>query len=532
MKSVGPRIHVPKYGGPPGSKGQVTAAAKLDPKQAAALAQSQKTAAEAEQKKQEEAAQADTLTNTATDISQEEQLQQNIPQQRQQDRLQKQQRGTEQKSSYHKSSADQAATQVPKQFGHKANFNPEVAKKIVQQIAQDFEPPAFMTREQFHEILEQSPRLAKQILEKPSHEMRQRFIRDGVLKHHPQGARLQQKLAEQAQRQQQQAEQGRGAREIAEDILKKGDIVQIFRLRHQSEDKDAFRNILRHEMAKAKARALQEKVQGIKQQAEGQGGEGKARGVNRPVAGTDIVKQALAQKLANSSAASSFESILQQVLAGSKAVPNLPDGVKAKFLLKSDAQWQQFFQNVLGLKSAEVKSQAQFEKLTYALYRGMFQRAQEGKKAAVVDLIFSENEEHKFSQILLDDEMAELLKTLSPGDEISKEVLKKLGEELLYLKLAHVVNQAQLTEDQKQNILKEFQRQFSSASRDKLETALIASRQQKQPEPESPPFVYAGNQFDRKEEKQGQPKFSMLVFYTALAGLLAIALFLAFKFLL
>lgn len=454
-----------------------------------------------------------------------------LTQRQQQDKHQADRRSTEQKSTYQKKSSDQEPAQVPKQFGHKINVNVQVAKAVASQLAEQFDAPAFISKETFKQILEERPKLAKQILEKPTQEARQRFIKDSMFKFHPQAARIQQKMAEQAQRQQ-QAEQGQVMQDMAEDVLKKGDLVQLFRLRHKSEDKDNFRNIMRNELAKAKARALQEKVQGIKQQAEGGGGGAQARGVNRTTQIADPAKSALAQKLANASSASAFEALLQKALAGSKLVPGLPDGIKAKFLLKGSAEWQAFFKNVFQLQGAEVQSQAQLEQLAYALYRGIYTKAESGKSTLVADLVFDEAGEHKFAQIALDDELAEIFKKLNPGEEISKELLKKLGEELTYLKLAHVVNQAQLSEEQKTAILKEFQKQFSTGSRDKLENALIAMRQSKrEEEKDPPPFVYAGNQFDKKEERHGPPKLFMALLYTVFGVTAAVLVFILARYL-
>lgn len=319
-----------------------------------------------------------------------------------------------------------------------------------------------------------------------------------------------------------------------EDNLTRGEIVQLFRMRNQFEKKDEAKSLLRHELAKARHEARQ-KVQALKYQNESAGHKEEAQGLEKTGdAKGDALKDQLAQKLSQSSSESEFENILQQVLAGEESVPELPEGMRARFAAKTDAEWEGFFKNALSLSSSEVESEGQLDKLIEALFRGVYKRGADGKMLLVSDLSFTEGgevAEHKFSRIALaDPELVKAFGNLKPGDVISQELMKKIGDQFLFVQLLHMVDQLAVTEEQKKTILREYRQQLSSSSKKGLEDALIRNRSQDESQAKPSPLPsYAGDLFNKKERHIGPPKFLMWMIYGVAAVAVVIILTILFR---
>ncbi|HLD44073.1 MAG TPA: hypothetical protein VJC18_01455, partial [bacterium] len=242
---------------------------------------------------------------------------------------------------------------------------------------------------------------------------------------------------------------------------------------------------------------------------------------------SDLAKQQLAAKLSQSGSQSKFEQILQQVLAGNKtATQELAEGLKARFLIKTDAEWEAFFKNVLALDSTEVQSQAQLSKMIEALFRGLYKKPGTDQTLLIADLAMNENgevSENKFSKLALNDPaLQDLFGQLKPGDVIPPALLQKLGQEFEFIKLVNLLQLVVLSEAQKADILKAYRQQHSPEMQRRLEQALLGQREDdaKRERDNQAPFVYAGHVFEKPEQHKGNPKLFMSLFY-GVAGITA-----------
>lgn len=334
-------------------------------------------------------------------------------------------------------------------------------------------------------------------------------------------------------------EQTTGERQASEEVLKRGEVGQLFRMRHKFEKKDDAGKVLRYELAKARQEA-KEKVKALKYQNEGGGHKEDANRLALRTARVakegDALKERLSEKLKTTAGESAFEQVLQQVLDGGESVPDLPESVRARFTAKTEAEWEEFFKNALSLQSSEIESEGQLDKLVEALFRGLYRRGADGKMMLVSDLTFAgeagaDPAEYKFSRIALNDpELLSLLEKLKPGNVIDKELLKKIGDQFLFTQLLHVVDQLAVSEEQKKAILKEFRQQVSSSSRLGLEKALAKRRERDTNAGiPTPSAAYAGDPFHKKERHIGPPKFLMYMVYGVLTVTVAMILFILFR---
>jgi hypothetical protein len=159
----------------------------------------------------------------------------------------------------------------------------------------------------------------------------------------------------------------------------------------------------------------------------------------------------------------------------------------------------------------------------------LYRRGADGKLMLVSDLAFSENgeiAEHKYSRVPLgDEELVKLLEKFKPGDVIGEDLMRRLGEEFMFIRLAHVVAEAAITEEQKKSILREFRQQVSSSAQRGLENELARRRKPRaESELPNPAAAYAGDQHDKKQRHLGPPKFLMYMIYAVIAIGTAMAL--------
>lgn len=403
---------------------------------------------------------------------------------------------TQDDSEFQQQSKQGFDTKVPERFGHKININPEIAR---QKTGENEDAAQGLKKEFF-----------KQFSREPNAKELKKLIQDRVLeKYTSLKEKMRAKLAEQQAR-----EQGKSAREGSHEILQRADLGLLFQLRHQVQEQQILRQLLSHTIAKEKQLLEQRRVQAMK--AKGDLSEkAETQKTNRTLLTADAAKLALARKLERSGAESRFETLLQRALSGGKTVPSLPAEIAARFGLKTDAEWQAFFRNVMNLNSAEMKTQGRLAEFLSGLFRGVFQKAGAGQ-TLVADFVFKGLGEQKFSQVPIDNALAEIFAKLNPGDPIPMEVMRNLGEDFVFLQLAHIVAQANLTEEQKQAILREFQKQMSTSSRTKLEMALMSARK-KDDGKKKDPFAWAGDQFDKKERYLGKSQLVMLLIYSLVA---------------
>jgi len=419
----------------------------------------------------------------------------------------------EKATRFQQSQGQEKAAKLPRQFGHKINTSPEAAKRG--QLPQNL-PDSLPKNQQMRNPRGQSQAQRPQPGSRDYRMAAQHRYFKGPGKNSP----LQHKLNQRAQLLQNQ--QANAQRQATGEPLKKGEILQLARLRNNADNKDRFRSVIRNEIAKQRAQQAR-RVQSVNYQAESSEEEQQTQKAEKSLANRfDSKKQQIVQKLKN--AVSKFEQVLQRVLSGSqKAVPTLPDGTTAKFLAKSNSEWNQFFKNVSNMNSTEIDSQGEMSELMNALFRGLFTKSANGKLMLVTDLSFSDEgflAENKYSQVEIKNaKLADALKNLKPGETINPELLKQLGGEFDFIKLATMIQLANLTDAQKQEILKSFRQGGSPEAVKKLERQLQQKREedQRNTKDKPVPFVYAGTQFDNKQRFKGKTRLFMLFFYCIMA---------------
>lgn len=436
------------------------------------------------------------------------------------------------KSRFSQGLKETRGSDLPQQFGRKMNLNPEVARQN-QQTTQQKDPgqQQSLTRESGKEGLARFE-ARRPMPQNPQPRVRSALLQDRVFQGPLKGTPTHQKLKSQFQNQQQrQTGQRQAEQEGQKYLLKRGELGQLFRLRHKFQKKEEFKSYFKYEKARTQ-KSEKQKVQGIRYQTEGHQKQKEAAELQKAQqVKNNAFKDQMSQKLQMSASESKFEQVLQKVLAGQKSVPKLEEGLRARFAAKTEEQWNQFFQNALSLNSAEVKSQGLFSKMIEALFRGLFQKSGSGQMMLVSDLAMSQDGdvvEHKYSQIPIEDaEVLELLKQLKPGDPISQDLLKKLGEEFAYLKLAHALEQMTVSDEEKKRVLKEFRQQFSKSAQNDLERALARHRDQENKH--KLPFEYARDDTTPKERYIGPPKFFMYMLYAVGGVTLMIILYILFR---
>lgn len=420
--------------------------------------------------------------------------------------------------------------ELPQQLGHKINVNQQVATSRQnlgdkasagqqgQNTASEAEGKNTSRQQSQFSTKQPSSKVYKQLLAQPSFQ--------GGLK----GTPLHQKLLKRAV---EQNIQKQIMYADPQESLEKGDILQLFSMRHKSKNKKDLKQIIKHEIARAKNKLKQTRVNSLKHQT-GSKHQKETHKMMQKKLSSDRIGQQLQKHLQAASKESPFERVLQKVLAGKQSVPNLPEGVRAKFLQKTTAEWRQFFKNVLGTNSQLVKSNADVNQLIEALFRGIY-TGEEGGEYLILDLALSEDGEaveYKYSQLLLEDgELAKLFKKMHPGELLAGDLLKQLGEELQFLKLMTAIQLAVMTEEEKKANLNKMRQAMRGSVRDDLENALIKKRNgdQKKRESQKEPFVYAGNQFDNKEERKGKQTFFLYLAYTIAIAALSIGMYFLIK---
>ncbi len=323
---------------------------------------------------------------------------------------------------------------------------------------------------------------------------------------------LYQKLMQQALPQQASAAAMAANSRLAEPLTK-GEILQMFRMRHQADEKERFKEVIKNEVAKLRE-AQSKKVQSVKYQADSQKQkEVEARQEIRAHT-LDAKRTQIAARLQMGQISSRFEAVLQKLLGGEKPVPQLPQGVAARFAAKTGEAWNSFFKNVLGQGSVVAEAQGELKSLIEALYRGVYTDTATGETRLVADLAFSKEGEvleNKYSQLkLADPKLADELNKLIPGDTLSQATLEKLGDKLDLMILVHVITQLAVSEEDKQKFLKSLRQQHSSGAQRTLEDALQKKRDDdKKSATDTLPFPVQV----RPERFTGSPKIYMWLFY-------------------
>lgn len=428
-------------------------------------------------------------------------------------------------TGFQRDTSHMTGARLPRQLGHKIPLQRQAQPQPT--LAEPPKAPPGQGR-LAHGEFPLARAVHKPLPKQPTPEMYKAVARERIFRGPLKDSPLHQQLLQRAI-QRQVAGQQRGGEPVKP--LEKGALLQMFRLRHKAEQKKNLLSVLKFELAKAKE--ARQKVQSIRYQTQSREQQKVVQQSQRAqLARMNTAKAQLAQKL-QTGVKSKFEEVLQKVLSGQKAVPDLPDGVRARFALKSQAQWQAFFQNATKQGSVLQKAQAKLTRVIEALFRGLYKA--DGKTMVVADLALAaggEVVENKFSQIkLADPKLLAALKKLTPGDVLGPEILKQLGQEFDFIRLAHLIQAAALTQDQQNQILKTLRQTHSPESQKQLELALFHHREEarRNQERKKEPFVWAGDQFDKKERHPGRQKLFMYMLYGVITFTVSLIVFLLIR---
>ncbi len=178
-----------------------------------------------------------------------------------------------------------------------------------------------------------------------------------------------------------------------------------------------------------------------------------------------------------------FALILHEVLEEEKKLEKSLDGNDPHFPGKKD--WQEFFARMLNTGNQEKQAKTSFDSLMSMIFRGLFKNRGE-KNVMVGDFKFlqgGKRKEEKFAQLTIDDEeLLALLSNLEPGQSITTEMLQKyLGDELSYLKLAHIaekISQGAQADAAGKNVTFNPKGSIDLFSQARLERSLLNSRKE------------------------------------------------------
>lgn len=271
----------------------------------------------------------------------------------------------------------------------------------------------------------------------------------------------------------------------------KQNIRQLFNMRQQISDRGALRQVIRHE------------IQQLRNQL---------KSTNQ---GTKTSPSMLAEKIKNQVGESEFENVLKQVLQGKESIKGLAQGKKAQFAAKSAEGWKSFFAGVLQQGSVEKAAAQKNSAIGDMLFRGMFkQLSQEPGMTLVSDIRLADSSSlmaHKFARVLVDNPaLLALLAGLKPGDPISGELLKRLGEELHYTRLVHHVEvlSAEAHDAQSQAALAQLRGMVNVEAQKRTENQLLEQRRAREEAKRSPGFMH-----DEKDGLLGPPKKNPWFFF-------------------
>lgn len=221
-----------------------------------------------------------------------------------------------------------------------------------------------------------------------------------------------------------------GTRESS--MLSRQHLSQLIRLRHQVEDRNNMRQLIRNEIQER--REARQKVIQQSSSIKSEGGEGSGE--------LFLNRQTFLLKNRTEGGEGGFEKLLKEMLRGAKVIPDVPQGMKGRFTPKGGESWKTFFANMLNLGTRETSITRNVNQLMEALFRGLYrQMANQKGMTLVSDLNFMTGDKvivDKFARILVDHpELLILLEKMQPGDSFPADLLKQLGEELNYIQMTH-----------------------------------------------------------------------------------------------
>lgn len=296
----------------------------------------------------------------------------------------------------------------------------------------------------------------------------------------------------------------------------KQNVRQLFSIRQQISDRGALRQVIRYE------------IQQLRNQL-------------KSTSQAQTSPSMLAEKIKNQVGESEFENVLKQVLQGKESIKGLAQGKKAQFAAKSSEGWKSFFAGVLQQGSVEKAAAQKSSAIGDMLFRGMFKQLSEAPGMTLVsDIRLADSSSlmaHKFARVLVDNPaLLALLAGLKPGDPISGELLKRLGQELHYTRLVHQVEvlSAEAHDAQSQAALAQLRGMVNVEAQKRTENQLLEQRRAREEAKRSQgfmhdeengllrptqknPWFFFGGEFKWYERYRGKPKPAVLFLY-AIAG--------------
>lgn len=421
-------------------------------------------------------------------------------------------------------------SRLPEKLGHKIELTTETTHTTEQAQSSESQSNQTSSQNPQRALTPERQQQLLRLLQNPKPESYKSVLQEslfrGPLRQTPLAQKLQ-RMFERAQAQQTQAHAENP------EMLTRSEVLQLFEGRRRAENKEQFREVLRHELAKYKAEQAKQRVQAFGEKKDSSGTKSKIdlSSDHR----FEKASQKLQSRLELKSALSKFEEILKNVLKGKKSVPDLPDGVRARFQSKTNGEWSTFFNNTKNLGSVLESDEQNLNQLIESLFRGIFvEEGNESQTKIITDLAFSfEGEviENKFAQLLLKNpKLLEQFQKLTPGDVIPQELLKLLGDELQFLKLVHQADVSFVSEQEKKQFLNQMKQQQSRESKNRLEDALIRKREQNDSEQTNhsqTPLPFDPRQISERDKSS--PKFFIFVLYATGAITLIFLLGLIFK---
>ncbi|OGQ08585.1 MAG: hypothetical protein A3G32_02200 [Deltaproteobacteria bacterium RIFCSPLOWO2_12_FULL_40_28] len=245
--------------------------------------------------------------------------------------------------------------------------------------------------------------------------------------------------------------------------LSKETFSQLFRLRHFFQDKPTTVLVLKEEVA-------------LSREAKTEEGGRLTRGSESLPEGLNQQTLNLLQKVEASINKNSLEGLLKRLFAGEEMIP-INTTTCLGLAAKTPESWKTFFLNILSKGSVEQVVSQKLQSLVDALFRGLYKATQSGM-TLVTDLRFQNGEKvlsEKFARVLVENpEVLLALEKLQPGETLAPDILTKLGEELQFLKLAHVPAEAATG-----SALSLVKSQANKEAREKLEQNLVHERKKR-----------------------------------------------------
>lgn len=314
------------------------------------------------------------------------------------------------------------------------------------------------------------------------------------------------------------------------------DLSRMIQIRHQVSDRTNLYRIIRYEMHQRRE--------------EGHDRTSRQRGADRS---NQPRLEALLRRLGMSSGDSAFEGVLRQMMSGREVVRSVPRGTTVPLGAKSDVGWRGFFSSVLKLGSGELSAARQTATVVEALFRGLYRALADQKGMTLVsDLRFAEGDRQvttKFTRMSINQtDLLKSLEQLKPGDQIAREMLMKLGEELEFTRLVNQQEQVstEAREAAREAALAQLRSPVNPEAMAKMEQFILRERLKRAEQQaqlikgqderdhrsrreKRPPFAFWGDPRWEREERIGKPRMWVMMTFGVAAITLALILYILIR---